>query len=138
MNQVDTILIIDDDPMYRLLIKKTIHKYHFAKNILSFHNGQEALDALSEMENDISSYPDIIILDINMPLMDGWEFLDIFPDAAKKNPKKLSIYIATSSIAQSDKKKSEEYPHVKGFLHKPIDQEMLVKIVTEHLKQQAE
>jgi len=67
-----------------------------------------------------------------MPLMDGWEFLDLFGPLLEKTEKKISIYIATSSIAEIDKLKAKTYPIVKDYLLKPIDQQTLNIIIEEH------
>ena len=135
MAQVNSILIIDDDPLFLLLVKKTIMKYELAKNISAFSNGLEAFDALKQSINDPSALPDIILLDINMPIMDGWEFLEEFLPFLEKTTKKISIYIATSSIAEDDKRKAKTYPTIKDYLLKPIDQPILNRIIEAHLQQ---
>ena len=129
MLQVNNILIIDDDPLYLLLVKKTILKYEFAKTISAFSNGLEAFDSLIQLINDPSALPDIILLDINMPIMDSWEFLDKFIPILQKINKKISIYIVTSSLAEIDKTKARTYPIIKDYLLKPIDQPILTTII---------
>ena len=133
MTQVNNILIIDDDPLYLLLVKKTILKYEFAKTISAYSNGAEAFNYLKTNILNPEALPDLILLDINMPVMDGWEFLDEFLPFLEKSSKKISIYIATSSIAESDKQKAKTYPTIKDYLLKPIDQPVLTQIVDEHL-----
>lgn len=132
MTQVNSILIIDDDPLFLLLVKKTIIKYEFAKTISAFNNGLEAFDELKQKINEPAALPDIILLDINMPIMDGWEFLDQFLPLLEQTTKKISIYIATSSIAESDKKKAKSYSNIIDYLLKPIDQPILAKILEAH------
>lgn len=132
MTQVNHILIIDDDPLFLLLVKKTIMKYEFAKTISAFSNGLEAFDALKQQINNPAALPDIILLDINMPIMDGWEFLDQFLPQFDLTSKKISIYIATSSIAESDKNKAKTYPIIKDYLLKPIEQAILTTIIEAH------
>jgi CheY-like chemotaxis protein len=135
MPQVNNILVIDDDPLYLLLVKKTIIKYEFAKTISAFSNGLEAFDSLRNSFNDPAALPDIILLDINMPIMDGWEFLDQFLPFLQKTTKKISIYIVTSSIAENDRIKAKSYPTIKDYLLKPIDQPILLRIIEAHHKQ---
>lgn len=132
MKQVDNILIIDDDPLFLLLIKKTIIKYELSKTISAFTDGLEALESLKDAIHDQTGLPDILLLDINMPIMDGWEFLDLFKPLLEKIDKKISIYIATSSIAENDKLKAKSYSIVKDYLLKPIDQQILNTIIDEH------
>ena len=64
--------------------------------------------------------------------MDGWEFLDQFLPFLQKTQKKISIYIATSSIAEDDKIKAKTYPTIKDYLLKPIEQPSLIRIIEEH------
>jgi CheY-like chemotaxis protein len=135
MPQVNNILVIDDDPLYLLLVKKTIIKYEFAKTISAFSNGLEAFDSLKNLINVPASLPDIILLDINMPIMDGWDFLDQFLPFLQKTQKKISIYIVTSSIAENDKIKAKTYPTIKDYLLKPIDQPILIRVIEEHNQQ---
>ena len=132
MKQVDNILIIDDDPLFLLLIKKTIIKYELSKTISAFTDGVEALESLKDAINNHAQLPDILLLDINMPIMDGWEFLDLFKPLLKTIDKKISIYIATSSIAEDDKLKAKSFSIVKDYLLKPIDQQILNTIIDEH------
>ena len=132
MKQVNSILIIDDDPLFMLLLKKTIVKYDLAKTISAYTNGLEAIESLRPIINDPSLLPDIILVDIEMPMMDGWEFLDEFIPLLQKASKKISIYIATSSIAEPDKIKSSTYPLIKGYLYKPIDEPVLSRIILDH------
>lgn len=132
MKQANSILVIDDDPLFMLLLKKTIIKYDLAKTISAFTNGLEAFDSLKPIINEPSLLPDIILVDIEMPMMDGWEFLEEFIPLLQKSSKKISIYIATSSIAEPDKIKSTTYPLIKGYLHKPIDEPILSKIIEDH------
>jgi CheY-like chemotaxis protein len=71
-------------------------------------------------------------VDIEMPMMDGWEFLDEFVPLLQKASKKISIYIATSSISEPDKIKFASYPLIKDYLHKPIDEPLLSRIIQDH------
>jgi CheY-like chemotaxis protein len=132
MKQANSILVIDDDPLFMLLLKKTIVKYDLAKSVSAFTNGLEAFESLKPIINEPSLLPDIILVDIEMPLMDGWEFLDEFIPLLLKASKKISIYIATSSIAEPDKIKSASYPMIKDYLHKPIDEPILSRIIQDH------
>jgi CheY-like chemotaxis protein len=132
MKQANSILVIDDDPLFMLLLKKTIVKYDLAKTISAYTNGLEAIESLRPIINDPSLLPDIILVDIEMPMMDGWEFLDEFIPLLQKASKKISIYIATSSIAEPDKIKSSTYPLIKGYLYKPIDEPVLSRIIQDH------
>ncbi|UOK42005.1 MULTISPECIES: response regulator [Flavobacterium] len=121
------IYIIDDDPIYQLVTKKLIEKTALFEDSRSFVNGSEAL---SYFENT-GDIPDIILLDIEMPEMDGWDFLDQLLHIEKSFEKDATIYIASSSIALEDKMKARSYPCVKDFLSKPMDIEKLKTIAAE-------
>lgn len=118
------ICIIDDDPIYKLITKKLIQKTKLYSETIEFNNGNEAM-IYFEATSDL---PDILLLDIEMPEMDGWEFLDKFCKLEKMINKESTVYIATSSIAIEDKLKAEKYECVKEFLSKPINLDKLQKI----------
>lgn len=121
------IYIIDDDPIYQLVTKKLIEKTSLFDDSKSFVNGSEAL---SYFENT-GDIPDVILLDIEMPEMDGWDFLNQLLSIEKKLDKEATIYIASSSIAIEDKMKAKNYPCVKDFLSKPMNIEKLKTIAAE-------
>ncbi len=112
--------IIDDDDLYKLLLKKTIQKLEFNTEITCFSNGEEAINDFIENKADASKLPDIVLLDINMPVMDGWEFMEIFKSLQHEFCKPVTLYIASSSIARQDIEKSGEYSEISGYLVKPI------------------
>ncbi|MCW7470871.1 response regulator [Leptospira kanakyensis] len=114
MKQLSMVYLVEDDMITTFLIKTLMEKFSFADEIHGFHNGEEAWNALLAGSAD----PDMVFLDLNMPVMDGWEFLEI----VSKHPKyaKLPIYILTSSIDPTDKARSEEFKNVKGYLVKPL------------------
>lgn len=121
------IYIIDDDPIYQLVTKKLIEKSDLFNDSMSFENGKKAMTYF-EATKDI---PDIILLDIQMPEMDGWEFLDELLLIEKDLHKEATIYIASSSIANEDKLKAQSYDCVKDFLSKPMNLEKLKAIAVE-------
>lgn len=121
------IYIIDDDPIYQLVTKKLIEKTSLFSESKAFGNGNEALHYF-EITGDL---PDIILLDIEMPGMDGWDFLDELLRIEKNFHKEATIYVASSSIATEDKIKAKNYHCVKDFLSKPINLEKLKAIAAE-------
>lgn len=117
---IDSILLIDDDPIQNLINSKMIEKINVTENLIIAQNGQEALQKMNE-EN--LPNPDIIFLDINMPVMDGWTFLDTLSNMAQaKQPK---IYMLTSSVSPDDIKRSKEHGLVEGFITKPLSLQKL-------------
>ena len=92
-------------------------------------NGKEALNTLKSTIGEIDLLPDIILLDINMPVMDGWEFMEEIKMIKSKISKKIIIYIVSSSIAIEDKNKSKTFADIIGYIPKPISVDDLLTIV---------
>ncbi len=131
---LNKVLCIDDDPITLMLCKKVILKTEFSKEIVTAHNGEEALkyfDNLREekIENSNIISPQLIFLDLNMPVMNGWEFLDEFSNNGYFNVfSNTKVIVISSTIDPSDINKSKLYPMVINFLSKPITKEMLHSI----------
>ena len=126
-----TIWVIDDDAIYQTIINKLIQKSGVFSVLSSFINGKEAIIALNNsLEND-DSIPDIILLDINMPVMDGWEFMEEIKRIKSKISKKIIIYIVSSSIALEDRNRSKTFTDIIGYIPKPITVADLLSIVVE-------
>ncbi len=117
---------IDDDMIYQTIIKKLIQKSGGFSAHSSFINGNLAITALKNiLELNNEEFPDIILLDINMPVMDGWEFMEEFKTIKSEISKKINIYIVSSSIAIEDKKKAETFTDIMAYLTKPISVDIL-------------
>ena len=128
---LDLILCVDDDPITLMLCSMAIKKSAFAKEIITSKNGEEALNYFDTLkinnqttENII--YPELIFLDLNMPAMDGWAFLNQFSKKEYINSFKNSkVIVFSSTIDPEDILKSKQYPIVIDFISKPITKEML-------------
>ena len=125
-----TIWVIDDDPIYQIIINKTIQRFGLFSAISTFKNGKIALDALLQLLDNDTALPDIILLDINMPVMDGWEFMEEIRLIRPKFTKQIGVYIISSSIAVEDKNKSMSYGNILGYLSKPITVDDLILIAS--------
>ena len=103
-----------------------ITKASFSKEVVTAKNGADALKYFDTLKpNTTINTPKLIFLDLNMPVMDGWEFLDIFSTEEYKYYHNTKIIILSSTIDPEDLKKSKKYPMVIDFLSKPISKEML-------------
>lgn len=118
MEKIDLVYVVDDDPLYIFSMKKLLKLTEFCSESLFFKNGQEALDGIMPNLSNNDNLPDIIFLDISMPLMNGWQFLD----QLVKIPinKEIKIFIVSSSIDPYDMEKSNSYDIVTDYLYKPI------------------
>jgi CheY-like chemotaxis protein len=123
-----TICIIDDDDIYLFLSKKTIHRFNADIQISTYGNGEDAINAFRKMILSNETLPDIILLDINMPIMDGWQFMDNYKQLNSQISHNISVYISSSSLDPADIERSKKHTEVKGFLHKPLDNETLMQI----------
>lgn len=123
------ICIIDDDPIYQLLINKVIGISKAEYDIIQFNNGKEALNHFNVDLN--KNLPDIILLDIEMPIMDGWDFLK---EIDKLHTENTTIYIVSSSISHEDKEKAKTFPKIRGYFSKPITRDNILEITKHHKK----
>jgi CheY-like chemotaxis protein len=113
--------IIDDDPIFIYGTKRIMKEVHFSNVVDVYHNGQDALEKLNESLLLKEAIPDIILLDLNMPIMNGWEFLDQFMALLKTRAiAQTQIFVVSSSVDPRDLKKVNDYSVVKGYISKPI------------------
>ena len=127
---LDQILCIDDDPITLMLCKKVIVKSSFSNEIITSQNGEEALSYFNTIkytnnQNKPIPQPQLIFLDLNMPVMGGWEFLDYFNSEEFSEFNTIKVVVLSSTIDPEDLEKSKQYPMVIDFLSKPISKSML-------------
>ena len=122
---VKIILSIEDDSVTQMLNKIELEDAQFCERLDEAWNGEVALnyfEALSKAEDGLLNVPEIILLDLNMPIMDGWEFLEIFQSKYPQFAKKTKVFILSSSINPNDKERARSESLVYGFLSKPLDE----------------
>ncbi|AOZ98155.1 MULTISPECIES: response regulator [Flavobacterium] len=118
-----TTYLIDDDKLSIKLMSMLISKNNFCEEIISFYNPQTALNELKNNSNNPAQLPDVILLDLNMPVLDGWQFLDEFERITFA--KKIIVFIVSSSIDPSDLEMTKNYPIIKDYIIKPLSSEKL-------------
>lgn len=126
MNKINIACIIDDDPAFTFLTKEIMEMTDFCINLLVYKNGQEAISGLTEIIKSEGILPDVILLDLNMPVMNGWEFLDEFADTL--NERDVTIFIVSSSVNPTDHEKANNYQSVTDYIEKPVTEESLLEI----------
>lgn len=129
--KIDVACVIDDDEFYVFGVKRMMQIVDFCKTVMVFENGEDALKYLSPIVRDSKALPDVILLDINMPIMNGWEFLDEFTKIETEESKKITIYLVSSSIATEDLEKAKKYESVSNYIVKPITADLLKSIMIE-------
>jgi CheY-like chemotaxis protein len=116
------VLLIDDDDICNFLMTKALERLGAVKEIRSVLNGKQAIDLILRTDNQ--NLPEIIFLDINMPIMDGFAFLEAYNDLALLNKQDTRIVIVTSSDSPSDRVRAQSLG-VKDFLLKPVNEDKL-------------
>lgn len=133
MKKFNSICIIDDDPITVFGMRKMLDSIITYNAIHTFVNGKLAIDGIKEIIDTNQEIPQVIFLDINMPIMDGWQFLEEFISLPIEN--KVRINIITSSIDSNDKKSWESYKakthHLVTYNHKPIRKQEIEEITKE-------
>lgn len=129
MKKFDLLCIIEDDPTHLFITKKMIEMSGMVENIMVYKNGKEAYDKLKAIFISSKTLPEIILLDLNMPIWDGWQFLDEFTKIPI--PTKIIIYILTSSNNEADLKLAEKYNLNSNYLVKPISHNELKTVLAE-------
>ncbi|UAB82923.1 response regulator [Zunongwangia sp. SCSIO 43204] len=133
MKKIYLACIIDDDPIFVFSAKKIMELADFCNGFMVFHNGKEALNHLDAVISTGEELPDVILLDLNMPVMDGWEFLEEFIKI--ESEKVITIYIVSSSIDPGDINKAKSYDNVSNYIVKPVTIESLKSVLQNHTSQ---
>lgn len=128
MKKFTNILLVEDDPITVMVCDRIIKMTSFAENVSSCNNGKAALDQLIALGESGKDLPEIIFLDINMPVMNGWDFLAEFEKVKDNFGQLPRIYILSSTVDPEDYKRAKLFPLVQDFISKPLSKESLEKI----------
>ncbi len=132
MNQPKRFIVVDDDRSNNLICEFSLRRFSASTDIKTFLKPEVALqyikDSYYSTQDDTCT---VIFLDINMPILSGWDFLDIFKEFKSDIKKQFIVYMLTSSIDARDREKAELNPLVKGFLCKPLSTDAVKKIFLE-------
>ena len=125
----NNVFVVDDDKIHHFIIRKLLESNNIAVEPLFFENGFEAINDLKEKINDGGVLPDLILLDINMPVLDGWQFLEEFIDLKTKTTMNIVIHIISSSDNSIDIEKAESFKNViEKYLVKPMTTDAIKNI----------
>ncbi len=122
------VLMIDDNPVEHLIVRRMSERDHLFESLDCVDDAGEVLAELRRNEETFSRLPDIILLDLQMPRMSGWEFMKRLNDFYRDLKKKVDVYVLSSSVSESDRRASMSYPFVKGFYIKPMTSNLLQEL----------
>lgn len=128
MNTKPNILLVDDDELYLYLMEKTIHQLSKELVVSTFTDGEQAVEYIAECTKQNLDLPEVIFLDINMPFLDGWGFLNEFKKLKPKIINNINIYMVSSSMRDSDIKRASNFEELTGYVVKPVNKVQLAEI----------
>jgi CheY-like chemotaxis protein len=117
------LLVIDDDDINIFIIKKIVEKTGYNVEMTAKTNGKLAIEYLKEK----AAFPDLILIDINMPILNGWEFIEAYEELGTNH--KVDMYMLSSSVYENDIEKAKSYKTVKGFISKPLSIDRLIELL---------
>ncbi|MFZ6023733.1 MAG: response regulator [Bacteroidota bacterium] len=128
-NEPYHILLVDDDDVTNFLSREMLRLYMASPKVDITLNGQETVDYLLERSSEPQRLPNLILLDINMPIMDGWDFLTEFDKIKRSGFEKINIVMFTSSVYYEDIDRARTYASVKNIYSKPLDEQKIKEII---------
>ncbi|MFC4095038.1 response regulator [Euzebyella saccharophila] len=134
MNENVNVCIIDDDDIYQYTMSAALDSINSVNRIQVFLDGAEAMDFFLDNINNTEELPDVIFLDINMPIMDGFEFMEEYVKIKPKVGKRITIYMVSSSMDPKDVERSRKISEISDYIVKPI-RETQLRTIIERLKE---
>jgi len=133
MVKINRVCIIDDDPIFVYGTKRLMKEVNFSDTVIVYENGQDGIDGLKEMTNNGENLPSIIFLDLNMPVMNGWEFLEDFAKIPNHKRENVTIDIISSSVDPRDLERIKSYNVVNNYILKPLTPEDLQNVLNKNV-----
>jgi CheY-like chemotaxis protein len=129
MKNFNRVFLVDDDEIFTYVIKKIMEDMYNLEDISVLKNGSDAINKIIELKEYPTLLPDLILLDLSMPVLDGWGFLTEYQKHISTLSKKIEIIVYTSSINPPDMKRAKEYSFVKDYMVKPVEKESTYQFI---------
>ncbi|HWD89842.1 MAG TPA: response regulator [Mucilaginibacter sp.] len=126
------LVVIDDDPIDHFLIKHMMRGNEYFDTTTYAVDGSLILDYIEENGNKPEKLPDVILLDLNMPMFTGWDFLERMQAISSAVKKNIKVHVLTSSLRVEDSEHAEQYPFVRSVISKPLTPNTIEKITQRH------
>lgn len=126
---IKKLVLVDDDEVYVYLTRRMIQETALVDQVKVFRNGLEAINFLKSCADQPDQLPEVIFLDLSMPVMDGWQFLKEFTLLKPHTSNKITIYIVTSSISPEDLTRARAISEVSDYLIKPVRKEQFIALI---------
>ncbi len=129
MSSIKLIAIVDDDEVHQFTLKKQIEFTKLAEEVRIFPDGEEAILFFEENAANPEMLPDVLFLDINMPIMDGWDFTSQYIQIKETLSKETAIFMVSSSIREEDIRRAKNIPEIADYIVKPISSQTLMNLI---------
>lgn len=134
MSKINQILLIDDDPATNFINRKIINDNGCADKVTTLTSAEAALEYLKANKESGNTQPDLILLDINMPGMNGWEFLEEYKGLDEGERAKIVIVMLTTSLNPDDEEMARKIPLVNDFKNKPLNASAISEIIGKYFE----
>lgn len=132
MKKVNCILLIDDNEATNYIHKMVLNRLDCANEIIAVSSGFDALEYLMGIDTKNNTVPNLIFLDINMPAMNGWEFLEEYDQLPESQKGGIIMVMLTTSLNPDDEQKAKEIHNIKGYLNKPLNAEKMKELISQY------
>lgn len=129
MQPLNLIWVIDDDPIFTFLTQTQLTELYSHVSVQTFANGHEAYEELKKLITEDNDLPDLILLDINMPVMDGWEFIEEYKAIMGQFDQQVFVFMVSSTIDINEIEMAKNHENIEGFISKPLVMDELVKMI---------
>jgi len=124
--------IVEDDLIYQFMLSRVIKRNNLAKRVITFSDGEKAIQYLTDNKATNENIPDVIFLDINMPIMDGWQFIEEYAILKTEIKKKIAIFMLSFSVNPIDIERAREISEISEHIIKPITLEEVKRIINNY------